>query len=72
MYLFLYPDETHQLRTHIYEEFVFHITALHNSKYAIKHEHHELKDDELKKYYELTSKLEGIGAHVKYEEVLEF
>ena len=35
----------------------------------MKYEHQLVKDEDLKKYYELTAKLEGIGVGVKFEEV---
>ena len=31
-----------------------------------------VKDENLKKYYELTAKLEGIGLGVKFEEVADY
>jgi len=69
MYFSMYLDETYELRTSIYEEFVFQITSIFNSQNDFKQEGKELKDEELKKFYELTAKLEGINSLVKIEEI---
>jgi len=48
---------------------VFQITAMFNSKYGLKLEDTDIKNDELKKFYELTTKLEGINASAKLEDI---
>ena len=40
-----------------------------NSKYGLKLEDTDIKDDELKKFYELSTKLEGINASAKLEDI---
>lgn len=48
---------------------MFQITAIFNTKYGLKLENTNIKDEELKKFYELTTKLEGINASAKLEDL---
>lgn len=48
---------------------MFQITAMFNTKYGLKRENTDIKDEELKKFYELTTKLDGINASAKLEDI---